>query len=124
MVGTATILSHRSEFRGMRHECVAGETNRFHYRFWCHGAAPLLDYGLPGHTAGDLFQDVGDQYSRAAKDRLTVANLRVSHDKPTDSPNLHVFSIVNMPDRSNTRSQLAAGPKSGSSDFGHFEPDA
>ncbi len=98
---TVSSGSRRNEFGCVCYERFAGEANRFRYRLGCHRAAPLFDYRLPSHPAGDLLQDIGDQYPRAAEDRFAVADIRVSHDKTTDSLDFHLLSIANLSDRSN-----------------------
>jgi hypothetical protein len=108
MDGTFAVLSRRSEFGGVCYDRFAGETNWFLNRFWRNGAAPVLDYRLTRHSTGDLFQDVGDQNSRAAKDRSAVTDARVSHDKTPNSLDFHLLSIANMSSRSNDAAQRRA----------------
>src|SRR5437867_3796067 len=67
----------------------------FGNRFVRDAPVPFLDNGLPVEPTGDLFQDIGDEDSCAAKRWLAVAHLWIGDDKsPKDFHGLCCLHVL------------------------------
>lgn len=58
----------------MLEERLRGEMNGFRDGLMRYAPVPFLDDGFPCKPAGNLFEDVSDEDSRAAKSRLPVTH--------------------------------------------------
>ena len=59
-------------------------------RFSCDAAVPLLNHSLPGHTASDLLQHVGDEDARAVEGGFAVTDTGIRYDMPADQLSCHL----------------------------------